>query len=215
VARWLILGPYPPERGAGARAAAAFAAQRLRAGDDVVVVSPRPTAAHDHAPLEGPAGIRLAWSRARSVGADGLWVRVEHGILLRRGVSRPVALRDRVLLRLLMRSVGGVVLDVGDTGLMPGGRAGAIVTGGASRLVVHDDGALANLLANGVPRERIDLEPLDPEPTADAPRRPAVPPAAAARRGPLPPPEGLRDLSPDRSAIEAAVRARVSEVRGA
>jgi hypothetical protein len=213
VARWLILGPYPPERGAGARAAAAFAAQRLRAGDDVVVVSPRPTAAHHHAPLEGPAGIRLAWSRARAVGADGLWVRVEHGILLRRGVSRPVALRDRALLRLLMRSVGEVVLDVGDTGLMPGGRAGAVVTGGASRLVVHDDGALANLLANGVPRERIDLEPLDSEPAAHAPRPAPTPPAA--RRAQVPPPEGLRDLPPDRAAIEAAVRARVSEVRGA
>jgi hypothetical protein len=71
VARWLILGPYPPERGAGARAAAAFAAQRLAAGDDVTVISPRPTAAHEHAPLEGPAGIRHAWSRARAVGATG------------------------------------------------------------------------------------------------------------------------------------------------
>lgn len=213
MARWLILGPYPPERGAGARAAAAFAAQRLAAGDDVVVISPRPTAAHEHAPLEGPAGIRHAWARARAVGADGLWVRIEHGILLRRGVSRPVALRDRVLLRLLMRRVGHVVLDVGDTGLMPGGRAGAIVTGGASRLVVHDDGALANLLANGVPREQIDLEPLDPEPTAEAPRRPAASPAATARRGPVPPPDALRDLPPDRAAIEAAIRARVAEVR--
>jgi hypothetical protein len=213
VARWLILGPYPPERGAGARAAAAFAEQRLAAGDDVTVISPRPTAAHEHAPLEGPAGIRHAWSRARAVGATGLWVRVEHGILLRRGVTRPVALRDRVLLRLLMRSVDEVVLDVGDTGLMPGGRAGAVVTGGASRLVVHDDGALANLLANGVARDRIDVEALDPEPTAEALRRPVVASPAATRRGPVPPPDALRGLPADRQAIEAAIRARVTEVR--
>jgi hypothetical protein len=111
-------------------------------------------------------------------------VRIEHGILLRRGVSRPVALRDRVLLRLLMRSVDEVVLDVGDTGLMPGGRAGAIVTGGASRLVVHDDGALANLLANGVARDRIDVEALDPEPTAEALRSRPPSRRAAARSRP-------------------------------
>jgi len=202
---WLIVGPYPPEQGSGPVAAATFVAERLAAGDTVHAVSPRPTAAHEHLDLEGLRGIRSIWRLARGQGADGLWLRVEPGTVLRHVVDRRRALVERSALALLLRRFDTSVLDVGDVGLLPGGRAGRPVLASATRIVVRADRDADILLANGAPPERIDrVGPAD------------VAELTALGGGPepdYPPPTVLNDLPRSREGIEAAVRARAEELR--
>jgi hypothetical protein len=207
--RWLVVGPYPPEQGSGPAAASAFVADRLASGDTVHAVSPRPTAAHDHRPLDGlPAIWGLARS-ARTERADGLWVRLEPGILLRHGTSRGRALVERAALALLLRRFTTSVVDVGDVGLLPGGRAGRPVLAAATRFVTHSEQATATLLANGAPAAKVTQADDAPAPVGQGP--------AAAPMGPVHYPEAtaLRGLTGDRAAIEAAVRARAEQLAAA
>ena len=208
--RWLIVGPYPPEQGSGAAAAAAMVAERLTAGDSVHAVSPRPSAAHDHRSLQG---IRAMWAvarMARAERADGLWVRIEPGILLRAGTDRRHALLEHLALAALLRRFDVRVLDVGDVGLLPGGRAGRPVLAAATQLVTHSDKDTATLLANGAPAAHL-VQHTGP---ADAGMSPTASPEPL---GPVvyPAPTRLRDLPSDRAGIEAAVRARAQELQDA
>jgi hypothetical protein len=205
--RWLILGPYPPEPGAGPAAAAAFVAERLAGGDSVHAVSPRPTAAHEHHPLEGLGGIRALWQIVRAQHADGLWWRVEPGILLRHTVDRRRGLLERAALVLALRRFDTAILDVGDVGLLPGGRAGRPVLAAATRFVVHSPKDAETLVANGAARDRIDVA----GPAAEAPE-----PAFVSGPEPTyPPPTQLHDLTGSREVIEAAVHRRADELRAA
>lgn len=210
MARWLIVGPYPPEQGSGAAAAEAVVRERLAAGDTVHAVSPRPSAAHVHQPLEG---VRAMWSLARTAraqGADKLWLRIEPGILLRSGTDRRQALFERMALGLLLRRFDVSVLDVGDVGLLPGGRAGRPVFAAATQLVTHDPRVTATLVANGAPAAKVtELVAA----TDDGP--PASRTQPAHRPVDYPEPSVLRDLAGARGAIEAAVRARAAELQSA
>lgn len=208
--RWLIVGPYPPEQGSGAAAAEAAVRERLASGDTVHAVSPRPSAAHVHQPLEG---VRAMWSLAgiaRAQSAEGLWLRVEPGILLRSGTDRRQALLERMALGRLLRRFTISVLDVGDLGLLPGGRAGRPVFAAASRFVTHSPQATATLIANGAPAAKVT------ELAATTDDRPPASPAQQVV-GPIdyPEPTVLRDLTGTRGAIEAAVRTRAVELRDA
>jgi ubiquinone/menaquinone biosynthesis C-methylase UbiE len=205
--RWLIVGPYVPEQGSGAAAAAEFAAERLAAGDTVHAVSPLPSAAHEHVSLEGLAGIRAVWRLARVEQADGLWLRIESGILLRRTLDRRRALMERAALALLLRRFDTSVLDVGDVGLLPGGRAGRPVLAAATRFVVRAPKDAEALVANGAAAERIKQVG-----SGDTAER-AVP--VDGPEPDYPAPTALHDLTGPRAAIEAAVRARAAELRTA
>lgn len=207
--RWLIVGPYVPEQGSGPSAAAAAVAERLAAGDTVHVISPRPTAAHAHMSL---TGVRAMWALAklaRTEQADGIWVRVEPGILLQPGTGRRQALTERLSLSVLLGRFTTSVLDVGDVGLLPGGRAGKPVFASATRFETHSERDTATLIANGAPTAKVTQ--------LDAGRTPASTSEVVERRGPVtyPPPEVLRDLPGERHAIEAAVRARAADLREA
>lgn len=211
--RWLIVGPYPPERGSGAAAAADFVAERLAAGDTVHAVSQRPTAAHVHHELDGLRGLRTLWQIARERKATGLWLHVEPGIVLRNGIDRRRALIERAALALLLRRFDTSVLDVGDVGLLPGGRAGRPVLGAASRLVVHREQDAAALVANGAARDQI--EERFTAGTADRAMPMTDAPAIETAPADYPPPTALVELPADRSAIEAAVRHRADQLRQA
>lgn len=206
--RWLILGPYPPQAGEGSEVTAVAAAERLRDGDDVVVVSPLPTAAHDHGPL---AGFRALWRVGRRVGTErALWARVESGVLLSHGASRIEALLERVLLAVVLRRAPHAVLDVGDVALFPGGRAGALVFAAVDELVVHSADARAHLVAAGASPAKLTLVERRADgapPDAVEPSRPAVQPVE------VPPPDVLRalPLGAARDDIERAIRARAAE----
>ncbi len=207
--RWLIVGPYVPEQGSGAVSAAAAVAARLAAGDTVHVVSPRPTAAHTHLPLEG---VRAMWALAklaRAERADGIWVRIEPGVLLQPGTGRGRALTERLALSVLLGRCTTSVLDVGDVGLLPGGRAGKPVFAAATRFETHSEADTATLIANGAPPAKVTQIEAGRAPTSSA--------APAGPVGPVsyPPPDVLRDLPADRTGIESAVRARAAELHEA
>jgi len=210
--RWLIVGPYPPEQGSGPAAAAAMVADRLAAGDTVHVVSPRPSAAHTHAPLVGLRAVRELARLARHERADGLWLRIEPGIVLRPGTGRAQALVERAALALLLRRFEQGVIDVGDVGLLPGGRAGRPVFAAVTQLVVHDESTAATLVANGAPAAKVVRRDVPDRATP-----PGAPPAPATPVEPVayPEPTVLRDLAASREEIEAAVRARADELRAA
>lgn len=208
--RWLILGPYPPEQGLGARAAASAAAERIDAGHEVTVISPRPTAAHRHQALTGREAL---WALGSSLDADtAVWARVEPGVLLTRTTDRKAALVERLLLRRLLRRAGRSVIDVGDLDLFPGGRAGALVFGAVDQLVVHSSTDRQRLIEAGAPAHKLVVAEQSAAPALDAASQAAPPPSA--HEAPCPPPERLRALGrgATRSEIEAAVRARAAEV---
>lgn len=207
---WLIVGPYPPELGSGAAAAGRFARERLAAGDDVTALSPRPSAAHLHADLAGLRGIRTVWRVARERGATGLWLRVESGILLRHGLDRRVALVERAAVALLLRRFRESVLDVGDVGLLPGGRAGRPVLRATTRFVVRSGADHDALVASGAHSKQVVV--------LDVPTAAGLAPEAAPRArvaidpSVFPAPSSLRGLPADKAALEAAVRSRAAEV---
>ena len=206
--RWLIVGPYPPEQGEGAGAAAAFVAERLDAGDTVHAVSPRPTAAHEHFALDGLGGVRALQRVARTERCDGLWLRVESGIVLRHDVDRSRGLVERRVLALWFRRFDQTILDVGDVSLLPGGRAGRPVLHAATRFVVRKPEDADALIASGAAPARIARLAVD---TPDGW-------VAAAADGPepdYPPATALHDLTADRENLEAAIRARAAELRAA
>ncbi len=97
------------------------------------------------------------------------------------------------------------MVDVGDVGLLPGGRAGKPVFAAASRFETHDERDTATLVANGAPAAKVTQIETSSGPTGTPPSGPV---------GPFdyPPPEVLRELPGDRHAIESAVRARAAEL---
>lgn len=204
--RWLILGPYTPEQSPGAAATTAAAIARLDAGDDVHVVSPRPSAAHEHRPLQGWRALLLLARAARPDVA--VWIRVEPGVLLTRTPSRVDSLLERMLLSYLLRRSAESVLDVGDVALFPGGRAGALVFGPVGELVVHDYAHSAALIAAGARPESVRLD--EPSAVVEVPEAPQV---GDASEQPAVGPADFSNLGgdADRRAIEAAVAARAAE----
>lgn len=211
VTRWLVVGPYPPERGTGADAARTFVEQRLRAGEQVHVVSPRPTAAHAHAALDGLPGLRVLWDAARTHGADGIWLRVEPGIVLRHGTTRWRGLAERAALVLFLRRFRQRIFDVGDIGLLPGGRAGRPVLAIATRFDTHRAADADALVLHGADPARLHRDTDADSPPA-APGRPASRPVGPAT---YPPPDVVRDLPADRDALQAGIRARAEQLRAA
>lgn len=198
--RWVIVGPFAPERGDGPDAAVAAAAARLRAGDDVLTVAPRPSAAHLHQPLVGRSG----WRRLAQLlePGDGLWVRLEPGVLFTRTPGRVEALVERAGFRWAVRRCRRVVVDVGDVALLPGGRAGALAFAAIDELVAHSEADRQALLAAGARPDALagPQRPDAPDESADGllEARPAAPPL-----GPVVLPPGA-----GREAIEQLVRAR-------
>src|SRR5438067_4933839 len=68
MSRVVVYGEYPPTPGPAAAATLAAVRARLAAGDDVEVVSPRPSAAHHHADLATVRGAAVLAKLA--AGAD-------------------------------------------------------------------------------------------------------------------------------------------------
>ena len=208
--RWLVVGPYPPERGTGADAARTFVEERLHAGDHVHVVSPRPTAAHEHAPLESFRGLRVLWDIAKAQRADGIWLRIEPGIVLHPGTDRRRGLAERAALVLLLRRFRERIFDVGDVGLLPGGRAGRPVLQVATRFVTHRAADADALVLHGADPARVHRAgDAEPAPMAEGATSVATEPVS------YPPADVVRDLPPERQAIEAAVRARAEQLASA
>jgi hypothetical protein len=107
----VVFGPYPPIPGPAAAATRDEVRRWLAAGDEVRVVSPVPSAAHDHADLSRPAGA-LRFAR-RAVGAQRLVVHLDADLMAspRHRHELPARLALAAALRSARRST--VVLPAG------------------------------------------------------------------------------------------------------
>jgi glycosyltransferase involved in cell wall biosynthesis len=204
--RWFVVtGSYPPEPGPGASAALAAVRDRLAAGDDVTVVSARPTAAHDAAPLAGVPALAALARRVR--GADGVWLGLEPGVGVTAGASggrgRGRALAERAAVAAVLRAARTSVVRVLDVALAPGGRAGRLVLDAAATIVAGSEADRATLVAAGADPAKLTVDPSAGAAAAGAgdlgPRDPG---------GPAPIPD-----SAGREGVEAAVRARAAALR--
>lgn len=108
-------------------------------GEEVVVVSPRASAAHLHAPLGGLGAARSLWRLRRSTGSDALVMCVEPGMPLTDGaVGLRRSLESRIL-RAVLRVFSRVTLlagaepDVIAAELQALGRASGEIVVGSSR----------------------------------------------------------------------------------
>lgn len=86
----------------------------MGAGGEVVVVSPRATAAHLHAPLSGSAAARTLLGLRRSTGSEALVMCVEPGMPLSRGTGGLRMSIESRLLRAAMRRFSRVTLLSGE-----------------------------------------------------------------------------------------------------
>jgi hypothetical protein len=100
--RTVIYGPYPPIPGATATATLEQVRVLLASGGDVLVISPTPSAAHEHADLRRPME---AWRFARkAAGAAQLTLHLDSELLESVGHRRE--LPARLALALAVRSAG-------------------------------------------------------------------------------------------------------------
>jgi hypothetical protein len=100
--RTVIYGPYPPIPGASATATLEHVRRLLAAGTEVRVISPTPSAAHEHADLRRPME---AWRFARQAsGAAQLTIHLDAGLIASAGHRQE--LPARLALAVAVRSAG-------------------------------------------------------------------------------------------------------------
>jgi len=104
----VVYGPYPPLPGPASAATLHDVCRLLAADTDVWVVSPEPSAAHEHADLRRPTGV-ARFSR-RAVGVDRLVVRLGPDLLA--STDRHHELPARVALAAALRAAGHSTLHL-------------------------------------------------------------------------------------------------------
>jgi hypothetical protein len=160
--RTVIYGPYPPIPGAGATATLEHVRRLLASGNEVRVISPTPSAAHEYADLRRP---KEAWRFARKAsGAAQLTVHLDAGLVASAGHRQE--LPARLALAVAVRSAGRstVYLPRGD-GRLSAGWARLVVDAADEVLAeveeVPDDAGSAD-----PPAAALDWN-LGPQPTRD------------------------------------------------
>jgi len=110
--RVLVAGSYPPVPGGASSATLAAARRELSDGAEVVVVSPRPSAAHFHFTMSGARAALMLYLLGRRVRADELVLCMEPGVPFRPGVSGVRARLEAALLEVSLRRFRRVSLIV-------------------------------------------------------------------------------------------------------
>ncbi|HXX89714.1 MAG TPA: hypothetical protein VEI83_05775 [Acidimicrobiales bacterium] len=154
--RVLVAGSYPPTPGASSAAALRAARQALAAGDRVVVVSPRPSAAEHTAPLQGWRGAWALARRGHAVQADVLVLSVEPGVPFGVGTDARRMRRQARLLALATAGFGRIEV------LAPDGLGGALAPARplwarAARVCVESEAARRDTLSLGLPAARVEV----------------------------------------------------------
>ncbi len=107
-----MAGSYPPVPGGPSSATLAAARRELSDGAEVVVVSPRPSAAHFHFTMTGPRAALMLYLLGRRVRADELVLCMEPGVPFGPGVSGVRARLEAALLGASLRRFRRVSLLV-------------------------------------------------------------------------------------------------------
>lgn len=193
----VVYGPYPPTAGPAAGATMAAVRRHLAGGAEVVVVSPRPSAAHHHADLATAAGAALL---ARLAAGRDLELALEPA-LLGAGIGREAA--AQTLLALAIRRARHATVHVGPLGRATGRGRVRLILGPADAVTAASEADAEALGRAGIQPDRLSVRP--PEAARpDDPTAPAAPVAPVARE-----PWELSD-NPAREELEAAVRRRAA-----
>lgn len=199
--RVLVAAPYPTMGGAEAAATFALVKELVADGDDVFVVSPRPSAAHAHADPGSPRGAaRLA---SLVAGRTRLVVRLDAGALAVSSES-PRLLPGRVALAAAIRRVprADVILDRVPSTVVP--RWASLVLAPAASVTVSSAGERDAVVAAGVPAAKVNVDPDILPPSPDRILEAIARPSAQV---------GPADAGLSASAIEELVRRRASEMQ--
>jgi hypothetical protein len=109
----LVAGSYPPVPGRAASVTLGAVRRCVDRSDEVTVVSPRPSAAHRHAPMTGLGAALTLWLLRRSSHADTLVLCLERGVPLGRAKSELWRSVETKLLSASMARFGRVSLLLG------------------------------------------------------------------------------------------------------
>ena len=201
--RVLVAAPYPTMGGPEAVATLALVRELVADGDDVMVVSPRPSAAHAHADPGSPRGAaKLASTVA---GRARLIVRLDAGAL-GVGAESPRLLPARVALAAAVRRAprADVILDrVPDT-VAP--RWATLVLAPAASVTVATDAERDAIVRAGVAASKVTVDPQIVPPSPERILEAIARPAPRTAGGPA-------DAGLSASAIEELVRRRAVEMQ--
>ena len=204
--RVVVAAPYPTMPGPESAASLALVRELVAAGDDVVVASPEPSAAHHHIDPAGPRGaVRLA---RLAKGADLLHLRLDAAAL---GASddAPRLLPGRLALHGVLRRAGESELRLDRVPTSVSSTWATLVLGRSTRVVVDDEAAREALVQAGVEGGRIIVAPpVEPESTPPRARRPEGP----AVPGNAPTAAELQELVRRRAVEDRAANPRASTV---
>jgi hypothetical protein len=196
--RTVVYGEYPPNPGPAAEETLELVRSYLAGGAEVCVVSPLPSAAHDHADLGTVRGMALLAGLAR--GAD-LDLALDPALLAGGRQLAPVQAR----LALAIRRARHATVRLGPLHRAAGRGRVRLVLGGADAVVAARPVDAAALERAGIDRARLSVR--SPEPAAA--------PVADVRAQPDGRPREPWVLSeePGREELEEAVRRRAADYR--
>ena len=194
--RIVVAAPYPTMPGPEAASTFSLVRRLVAEGNEVLVVSPDPSAAHHHADPGGPRGAaRLARLAA---GADLLHLRIDASSL-GASLDAPRLLPARLALHVLVRRARETEVRVDRVPEDVSAAWASLVLGKAARVLVDDEAAREALVRAGIDAARIRV-------VSEAPASPPVlraRPRAGAPVATLETAEALQEL----------VRARAAEHR--
>jgi len=166
MSRVVIYGEYPPVPGPAAEATLASVRARLAGGADVVVVSPRPSAAHHHADLATVAGAALL---ARLAPGADLEMTLDPAVLADRGGRGAPA---QALLAAAVAGARRSTVHLGPLGGPTGRGRVRLVLGRADTVVVASASDADALARAGIDRSRLSARSAEwdsPSPAVAAP----------------------------------------------
>ena len=199
--RVLVATPYPTMSGPESAAGFALVQRLAAAGDDVVVVSPRPSAAHHHADAGSPRGAARLASLAG--GRDRLVLRLD-AAALQSGSDSPRLLPARLALGAAVRRATKTELILDRVPSTVARRWASLVVAPAERVTVASDAERDALVRAGVAAGVLNV---DPDILPPAPDR-----VLDAIRGRGPSPEA-RGSALSAASIEATIRRRAAEAQ--
>lgn len=199
MSRVVIYGEYPPLPGPAAEATLASVRARLAGGADVVVVSPRPSAAHHHADLATVGGAALL---ARLAPGAELEIALDPAVLADRGGRGAPA---QALLAAAVAGARHSTVHLGPLGGPTGRGRVRLVLGRADSVVVASASDADALERAGIDRSRLSIRAA--ESAVTAPAVVGIDTGSDGQSGGAP-----WELSqePGREELEAAVRRRAA-----